>query len=271
MAGRNDPASPSRKPVLGAGTLLVGTSGWSYQHWHKRFYPEEVSPDKWLEYYTHHFPTVEINSSFYHLPQARTFAGWNERTPGGFVFSVKASRYLTHVLKLGHAEEAWRAFIDRAKILGGKLGPILFQLPPGMKADEERLRGFLAILPDDYRYAFEFRHLSWFNDHTYAHLRAKGAGLVVADSPRYPTAFETTAPFVFVRMHGGSQLYSSEYTKEELAAYAERIRGWLAAGLAVYVYFNNDAYGFAIKNARELTGMLRDIGRAGAGAATAAN
>lgn len=242
------------------GRAYVGTSGWSYPHWRNLFYAKGLPQNRWLAFYAEHFDTVELNNPFYRLPRPETFEKWRHATPKGFVFAVKASRYLTHVRKLAEPNEPWRKLYESARHLAGKLGPILFQFPPNWKADPKRLEGFLEVLPEDLRYAFEFRNPTWFDADVYELLAAKPAALCQADSPRLPTHYEITAPYTFVRMHGGSRLYASEYSVEELEIWAERILGYLHRGIDSYVYFNNDAHGFAVKNALKLKELLVDSG-----------
>lgn len=236
--------------------LLVGTSGWSYDHWGDIFYPAKLASVKRLAFFAQHFETVEVNSSFYHLMPRKTFANWRQSTPDDFVFAVKASRFITHVKKINDVEEPLEKFFESAEGLEEKLGPILFQLPPNFKKNEERLANLLKLLPKKHRYAFEFRHESWFTEEIYQLLKEKQAALCLADSPRWPLELVTTAPFVFIRMHGGAVLYGSKYSEEELKKWAKRIRGYLKDGIDAYVYFNNDAYGYAIENAKSLREML---------------
>ena len=241
----------------GDGTkLYIGTSGWSYKHWRGPFYPAGLAQDKWLEFYARTFQTVEINSSFYRLPKRETFESWRARTPQGFIFAVKGSRYITHVKKLKDVGEALKKLLESADGLGEKLGPILFQFPANWHANLERLAGFIQMLPSGYRYAFEFRHESWFNEGTYTLLRSRETALCIADSPQWPIAYEVTAPFTFIRLHGGRVLYASEYSEPELSRWAEITAGFLSRQLDVFVYFNNDAFGYAVKNALQLKHIL---------------
>jgi len=242
--------------IGGEAKLYIGTSGWSYKHWKGPFYPAEVPQKKWLEFYAETFSTVEINSSFYRLPKRETFESWRERTPAAFIFAVKASRYITHVKKLVGVDEALERFMRNAGGLGEKLGPILFQFPANLHANTERLGGFIEMLPHGFRYAFEFRHESWLNEDVYNLLRNKSSALCIADSPDWPTSFEITGPFTFIRLHGGRMLYASEYSDSELAQWAEIISGFLNRRLDVFVYFNNDAFGYAVKNALQLKRLL---------------
>ncbi|HEY3375002.1 MAG TPA: DUF72 domain-containing protein [Candidatus Aquicultor sp.] len=236
--------------------LFIGTAGWSYKHWKEVFYSPDLPQTQWLAFYARHYSTVEINNSFYRLPTRETFARWYEETPPEFVFSVKASRYITHVKKLTGIEDAWHKFIENAQGLQEKLGPILFQFPANLHINSMKLHGFLEMLPGDRRYAFEFRHPSWFTGEIYALLEETGAALVIADSPNWPEVIKITAPFTFIRMHGGKALYGSNYTLDELRMWAEKIAGFLDRRLDVYVYFNNDAFGYATINATQLTEFL---------------
>ncbi|MCL6472998.1 MAG: DUF72 domain-containing protein [Firmicutes bacterium] len=241
------------------GKLYIGTSGWSYKHWKDIFYPANLPERKWLEFYATKFSTVEINNSFYRLPRRETFESWRASTPPGFVFAVKANRYITHIKKLKNVDTALVRFFENASGLADKLGPVLFQFPANWHANADRLESFLNILPNGYKYAFEFRHTSWFRDNIYALLEQKGAALCIADSPEWPSPFKITAPFVFIRMHGSRQLYASDYTTDELSRWAKKIGDLLDRRLDVYIYFNNDAHGYAVKNAQELRELLQCI------------
>jgi len=243
-----------------SGKLYIGTSGWSYKHWKGVFYPENLSQNKWLEYYAEHFETVEINNSFYRLPKRETFESWRSNTPPGFVFAVKASRYITHLKKLKGVEESLGKFLGNARGLGEKLGPILFQFPANWHTNPERLNDFTRLLPDGLRYAFEFRHESWFNDKVYKILKSKDAAIGIADSPDWPTTYEITASFTFIRMHGGRKLYASEYSTPELSQWAQIVKRFIDKEIDVYVYFNNDARAYAVKNAIQLRRLiLKDV------------
>ena len=236
--------------------VYIGTSGWSYKHWKEVFYPPGLPASKWLDFYAKHFDSVEVNSSFYRLPKRETFESWHKKTPQGFIFAPKASRYITHVKKLKGAEGAWERFFNNVLGLGEKLGPILFQFPANWQANLERLGSFLTILPSGYKYAFEFRHESWFTEETYKLLRDGGAALCIADSPLWPTSIVTTASFTYIRFHGGKVLYASEYSEPELKKWAGIIERFLSDNIEVYAYFNNDAFGYAVKNAVQLKELL---------------
>jgi len=241
------------------GKVWIGTSGWTYRHWRGRFYPEDLSPKKWLEYYCRFFDTVELNSPFYRIPRRRAFEGWKARTPEGFLFAVKASRLITHVRKLKGTEAELQWFFSEVQGLGEKLGPVLFQTPPSLKADLGLLVDFLKALPPG-RYAFEFRHPSWFSPDVYRILEEHGATLCVADSPRFPKEMVVVGPFLYLRLHGSQRLYASLYTREELSRWAEFIRNALGSGAEeAFCYFDNDYEAYAVRNALELKGILVQV------------
>lgn len=236
--------------------LFIGTSGWSYPHWDGIFYPENLSSGAKLKYFSQHFRTVEVNYSFYHLPRPSTYQKWYQETPVDFIFALKVSRFITHIKKLKEVKEAWKTFLGNALGLKGKLGPILFQFPPNWKKDTLRLKGFLGELQESdqkQRFVFEFRHPSWFSEETYQLFKKyKNVSLCLADSPRWPFVEVITGDFVYIRMHGGKILYTSNYSIKELKNWAEKIKKYLKQGLDTYVYFNNDAYGYALGNAKRL-------------------
>jgi len=258
-------------------TFFIGTSGWIYGHWEGIFYPENLPQKEKLRYFSQHFKTAEINYSFYHLPQPSTYQNWYNQTPKNFTFAVKASRFITHIKRLKEVKDAWQQFLENALHLKEKLGPILFQFPPSFKATEEnikRLENFLKLItenlepkPCTLKFAFEFRHPNWFtpldnehlmgcNEKIYKLFRKYNVAWVIADSPRYPKAEVVTADFVYIRMHGSKILFASKYTKKELKDLAKKIKKWLKQNLDVYCYFNNDAYGYAVGNANELSKMI---------------
>lgn len=248
---------------MGRGRFLVGTSGYNYKHWSGGvFYPPGLSQNKWLEYYTRFFSTVELNVTFYRLPQDKAFNGWYLRTPEDFVFALKGSRLITHIKRLKDCEEALDLFFSRASHLKEKLSIILWQLPPGMHLDEGRLEGFCNLLKERGdlcpQNVFEFRERGWFCEKVYKILRAYGFSLCIAHSNRWPSAKEVTAPHVYLRFHGGTILYGSNYSDEELKSWSEDIKGWLLEGRTVYAYFNNDAHGFAIQNALRLKELVME-------------
>ncbi|MGW0804644.1 DUF72 domain-containing protein [Nonomuraea sp. NPDC002799] len=232
---------------------LVGTSGWQYKDWRGVLYPQDVPQRLWLEEYARAFPTVESNNAFYRLPSAETFAGWRDRTPGGFVMAVKASRFLTHIKRLADPEEPVRRLMDAASALKEKLGPILLQLPPTLKADPGRLDRCLGCFPRDVRVAVEPRHASWWTEEVREILLAHRAALCWADRRSRPQSpFWRTADWGYVRLHEGSA--GSAYGETALRTWAARVReaGWQDA----YVYFNNDQGGAAVRNARRFARLL---------------
>ena len=235
---------------------LIGTSGWHYDDWRRRFYPQEIKKSVWLEFYSRHFTTVELNNTFYRLPSEATFNNWYNATPDDFVFAVKSSRFITHIKKLKDTHEAVGNFMSRAALLREKLGPVLYQLPPGRHRDDELLEAFLTNLPPGYKHVLEFRHESWLVDEVYDILRRYRAGICVFDMPDLSCPLLATTNFAYIRFHGKDSLYASCYSDAELADWAENIK-MLAHNLeAVYIYFNNDVRGFALKNAETIRNLL---------------
>ena len=238
------------------GKCLIGTSGWYYQHWYGKFYPEELSKEKLLPYFTKHFNTVELNNTFYHLPKETTVKTWYEKVPENFVFAVKASRFITHVKRLVDLEDSLKVFLKRAYLLKEKLGPILYQLPPSMKKDPQRLTSFVKKLPKKTKNVVEFRHQSWLDDEVFAILKNFNIAHCIISMPKFPVVPEITADFTYIRMHGSSSLYGSCYQKDELKKWALQIKEFLDSGKDTYIYFNNDAQGYAVKNALDLKKIL---------------
>ena len=235
----------------------IGTSGWHYRHWLGPFYPEGMGPSSFLDFYCRHFRTVEINNSFYRLPEEDTMKAWQRQTQEGFIFSIKASRYLTHMKKLKDPAEPLEIFLGRASLLCEKLGPVLFQLPPRWRCNIERLRKFLALLPADSRSAFEFRDQSWFRPEVYDALRKAGAAFCIYDLAGRLSPREVTADFVYIRLHGPGAAYSGRYDTAALANWAGAIASWQDRGKEVFCYFDNDQGGFAVANALELIKLLQ--------------
>ncbi|HEY3183801.1 MAG TPA: DUF72 domain-containing protein [Gaiellaceae bacterium] len=240
--------------------IRIGCSGWNYDHWrHGVFYPPRCAARNWLHFYAKHFDTVEVNMTFYRLPKPAVVARWVEETPRDFVFAVKVSRYITHVKRLNDVGPNLQILYERiAPLLAEpKLGPLLWQLPPTFKRDDERLARALADFPPKQRHAIEFRHESWFAPEVMALLREHNVALVIGDRPEVH-AFQThelTADFTFVRFHGGARGANGNYSHDELAEWAERLRDW-SRRVEVFTYFNNDWEGFAIANALELRQKL---------------
>jgi uncharacterized protein YecE (DUF72 family) len=235
----------------------VGCSGWHYEHWRGLYYPEDLPKAKWLSFYAQQFSTVELNNSFYRVPSEKAFTTWRESTPENFVFAVKVNRYITHIKKLKDLGPAVEDFLSRADFLGEKLGPLLYQLPPSMKRNDELLQSFLSSLPRKARHVVEFRHESWIDDAVFDILRRHNTGLCVFDMPGLSCPMVATTDFAYVRFHGSEGLYSSRYSDEELSRWAERIARLSENVRASYIYFNNDAEAFAVKNAMTLRSLLR--------------
>ena len=239
------------------GTVRIGCSGWNYAHWRERVYPKGCPVSRWLEYYATLFDTVEVNTTFYRLPGRDAVARWVEQTPDDFLFTVKMSRYITHLKRLTDVEGGLERFYERIEPLvrSPKLGPVLWQLPPTFKRDDERLASALAALPPG-RHCFEFREPSWYADEVYELLRRHNAALVIPDSPRYPSrTLELTADWTFVRFHHGSRGRNGNYSERELEEWTRRLAGWRREA-DVYAYFNNDWQGFAVANASQLERLL---------------
>jgi uncharacterized protein YecE (DUF72 family) len=235
----------------------VGCSGWNYDDWRERFYPRGLPPRRWLEHYAQSFETVEVNATFYRLPTRETVAAWVEQTPPGFILTLKASRYLTHIKRLANMEPGVGRYFERIEPLLGspKLGPVVWQLPPNFRRDDERLAGTLEALPEA-RHCFEFRHESWFAAEVYALLRSHGAALVIGDTPERPfQTHEMTAEWTLVRLHRGVRGRRGNYSASELATWARRIGQWRRR-VEVFAYFNNDWEGFAPRNALTLARSL---------------
>ncbi|RJQ42775.1 MAG: DUF72 domain-containing protein [Gaiellales bacterium] len=238
----------------GAGRALVGTSGWNYGHWRHCFYPPEVKQPGWLEYYSRFLATVEINATFYRLPEPEHVRRWHDAVPEGFIFAVKGSRYLTHMKRLGDHGEPLDRFMDMAALLGDKCGPVLWQLPPQMKRDDDRLAAFAGALPGGFRHAFEFRDPVWYCQEVYDILDNAGCALCIPDHPERPGEQVLTVPWTYIRLHhsGKEGLYSAE----DIKRWAATIADFVSDGIDVYAYFNNDQKGYGIRNALELRELV---------------
>lgn len=239
--------------------IYIGTSGWSYEHWQGVLYPHGTKPWERLGHYVQAHPTVELNSSFYRWPTQAAFKSWRQRLPHGFVMSVKAPRQLTHTKRL-HAPEQWMKRLKSSwHELGDKRAVLLFQLSPTFAFDYERLHYFLQQVPVWMRIAIEFRHESWHQECVFQLLEQYGAAYCIMSGAGLPCVLRTTAPFVYVRLHGPdpNHLYGGSYSSDDLRWWAARIREW--AGRDVYIYFNNDGGGFAHYNARDLRNGLSSI------------
>lgn len=239
--------------------LRIGTSGWVYESWRGLFYPDELKAKDELPFFANEFSTVEINYTFYKLPDEEVFSAWRNQVPKEFLFAVKASRFLTHMKKLKDAEEPWERIIRRAEKLKNKCGPILLQFPEKWKKNKERLEEFFEVVKNSsgkkYKLVFELRNKSWATDDIFDLLSKHNAAFCIADSYKFKRFDVVTADFVYFRFHGMSKS-SADYSKQRLRKESEIIGGFLEEGLDVYVYFNNDTEGFAIENARTLKQLL---------------
>ena len=236
--------------------IRIGCSGWQYTHWRGDFYPAELPQTRWLEYYAERFDTVEINNTFYRLPDAATFAAWQRRAPRGFLYAVKASRYLTHMKKLKDPADPLTLFFSRAKRLEQALGPVLYQLPPRWPLNLDRFEAFLRALPRRRRHAVEFREPSWYAPDSLALLEKYGVALCLHDMQGSASGRRTVGPFVYVRFHG-TQKYSGSYVDAALEDWAAWLGDCAACGRAVYAYFNNDTGGHAPRDAVRLRDKIR--------------
>jgi len=237
---------------------LVGVSGWQYPDFSRRFYPENMKKSEQLAFYARQFPTVEINNTFYHLPKESTVRKWHDQVPDEFIFTVKASRYITHMKNLLEPEETLPKFFDRISLLKEKIGPVLFQLPPHWQVDVDRLRHFLKRLPENYRYAFELRNRTWLKESVYSLLREYDAAFCIYDFNYRLSPLLTTTNFIYIRMHGPGRAYYDPYQLDAIGMWADRIRDWVDSGEDVYCYFDNTHRGYAWENAKTLLDLLKD-------------
>lgn len=239
-----------------AGQVRIGTSGWVYRHWRQIFYPAGLPQAAWFGFYARHFSTVEINNSFYRLPSEAAVDRWRNGAPNGFVYAVKANRYITHVKRLHDCAEAVERFLDRMRLLGPHLGPILYQLPPNWKPAPARLAAFADLLPDDLVHVFEFRDPRWFDDairkvleqHKLAFCRHDHEGLSCPDWQ--------TGRIAYLRYHGSKTTVDRGYSAHQLRQIASAVRDLSGPRRPIHVYFNNDANGCAVSNARDLSRLL---------------
>ncbi len=240
--------------------VLVGTSGWQYRHWRETFYPRGVPQARWLEFYAERFTTVESNAAFYRLPERRTFEDWADRTPGDFVWAVKVSRFLTHIKRLREPDEPVGRFVDHAKGLGRKLGPVLLQLPPQLKRDDDLLNEALAEFPSGMRVAVEFRHKSWWADEVRKILEHHRAALCWADRAGPIAPLWVTADWRYLRFHHGRANPLSCYGRQALASWIERIDREMPSRADTFVYFNNDGHACALRDAIVFAGQAERAG-----------
>lgn len=242
---------PTRVP-----RVTVGTSGWEYAHWRGPFYPTDLPKDRWLEHYVERFDTVELNNSFYRLPEGETFAGWRRRLPTCFMMAVKASRYLTHLKRLRDPVEPLERFWSRARLLADHLGPVLYQLPPRWHRNPERLGAFLEAVPKQRPQAIEFRDPSWYDPETLSLLDRAGVGICVHDMRGSAYRGPPVGPIAYLRFHGSAGRYQGSYPRQRLVAVAERLAQWAHDGLACWVFFNNDPEAHAVRDAMRLRNYL---------------
>jgi uncharacterized protein YecE (DUF72 family) len=243
---------------MARGRARVGCSGWQYKHWRGDFYPADLPQARWFEHYAARFDTVEINNSFYRLPERETFAKWAQRAPMRFLFAVKASRFLTHMKKLKDPEEPLDRLFSRMRALGKHLGPVLYQLPPGWKLDLDRLTHFVRALPRDARHVVEFREPSWYAPEVLRVLDRHGVALCLHDMPGSATGRQRVGPFVYVRFHGATSKYGGGYSEDRLRGWAEWLNAQRDAGADVFAYFNNDVGGHAPRDAVTLRRLMAD-------------
>ena len=237
--------------------VRIGCSGWNYRDWRETFYPKGLPAARWLEHYASRFDTVEVNTTFYRLPKRDAVANWARQVPDGFLFAVKASRYLTHIKRLTDMRQGVQRFYERIEpiVEAGRLGPVLWQLPANFRRDDDRLREALEQLPRG-RHAFEFRHASWFAPEVLALLRSHGVALTIGHTPERPfQTFDMTTDWTFLRFHYGARGRGGNYSERELREWAERIGAWRRKH-EVFAYFNNDWRTFAPRNARHLRSLL---------------
>jgi uncharacterized protein YecE (DUF72 family) len=236
--------------------LRIGCSGWNYKPWAGRFYPAGMKQAEWLPYYASLFDTVELNNSFYKLPESATFRAWRRQVPKGFLFSVKGSRFLTHMKRLREPEEPIARLFDRVKHLGPALGPVLYQLPARFGCNADRLREFLDLLPKRRRHAIEFRDPSWYVPEIFRLLNDHGVALVLHDKTGSEIREPRVGPFTYVRFHGPSGRYFGSYSAAALDRWARELAADRSAGRDVFAYFNNDIDAAAPANARSLRGRM---------------
>jgi uncharacterized protein YecE (DUF72 family) len=241
------------------GRIHIGCSGWVYKHWRGIFYPEGLPQRLWFDHYTQDFDTVEINNSFYRLPSSETFEKWRDQAPSGFCYALKANRFLTQAKKLKECEEPLERMMSAARCLGDRLGPMLYQLPPTLRINLDRLRDFLEIMPADVTNVFEFREKSWYVPETYDLLDRYGASFCVHDMPGLGSERVAVGRIAYVRFHGGEGKYWGRYPDERLRGWTDWIVEQAGQGRSVWCYFNNDIHGHAIEDARTLKAMARQM------------
>ncbi|MBO0860514.1 MAG: DUF72 domain-containing protein [Chloracidobacterium sp.] len=238
------------------GKIHIGCSGWNYDDWRGRFYPKDTPKKRWFEFYAETFDTVEINNTFYQLPGAQTFKAWRSQAPDGFVYAVKASRYLTHLKRLKDAKAPLKKFLSRTRLLRERLGPILYQLPPRWRLNMQRLESFLDLLPEDIMHVFEFRDQSWMTDEVFQILEERGVSFCAHDMPGLDVPRLAIGPIAYVRFHGATAKYRGGYPGPTLRSWGRWMEQQLRSGKNLYVYFNNDTEAHAPHDALKLIQKL---------------
>lgn len=242
------------------GSIHIGTSGWSYQHWKTIFYPPKLKPAEWIAFYAGQFKITEINASFYKLPSKETVINWTKKVPEDFLFCPKMSRYLTHMKKLLEPEETLERFFDVFEPMRKKLGPVLIQLPAAVKFNYDRAGHLYRLLKANYRkyrFVMEVRNATWLEEQSLTLMTKYGIGLVISQSgERFPYSEMITAKNIYIRFHGPKQLYASSYSDVSLKGFAKKFKKWEKAGHEIWAFFNNDVFGYAIKDAKRLIKMI---------------
>lgn len=246
----------ARKPKAEGTKLYVGTSGWSYKHWVGPFYPAKLPSNQHLPFYLEHFNTVELNASFYRLPFENLVKRWRTLAPKGFLYAVKGSKFITHTKRLRDIAEPLKLFYDRMAGLAENFGPVLFQLPPSLKRNDELLASFLGMLDSNRRHTIEFRHDSWHDPAVFALLRKHNVAYCILSSPRLPAVLEVTARFAYVRFHGATEYYRYNYSEKELQEWGKRLAPIMGEVKEIFLYFNNDEKAYAVHNAKRLREIL---------------
>lgn len=244
-----------------SGKIHIGTSGWSYKHWKGIYYPKKLASAKWLSFYAETFKTTEINASFYRLPLEQTILKWMKMAPGDFLFCPKMSRYLTHMKKLNEPEEPLQRFFSIFEPMKKMMGPVLVQLPPSLKFNYDTAEYFYVLLRKKYtayEFVIEIRHNTWLQEKSLTLMAKYNIGLVMSQSGnKFPYSEIMTAKNIYVRFHGPEKLYASSYSDEMLNGFAKKFRKWAKQKHEVWAYFNNDIFGYAIKDAKQLLNLLK--------------
>lgn len=239
--------------------IHIGTSGWYYEYWKGPYYSRKIAPKDFLKEYGADFPTVEVNNTFYRLPTTKTLRHWKKSVPQSFIFSLKASRYITHVKKLNVSKKSIENFFHHVHLIKMQLGVILFLIPELMPKNEQRLESFIKLLPKEYRYAFEFRDSSWFTPSVYRLLKKYQVAFCIYDLDGKISPKKITTDFVYVRLHGPKKAYCGSYSKKALQQWARTFWRWAQSGKEIFCYFNNDASACAPLNALSMKKMIKTV------------